>query len=150
MGAYWTAGALAALRGEVLPKNEDEDGMSDAAARPKAVCVVEEDKGDDMADVVEVKDEPVEAADVEEVPVRAKTGKKQAPAAAVKEDVVMVDEDAAVKAAPKKKKAALAAKKAGDAKQKGSKKAGDKLLAGKKSASSVDVVRRKPRSALRK
>ena len=149
MGAYWTAGALAALRGEVLPKNEDEDGMSDAAARPKAVCVVEEDKGDDMADVIEVKDEPVEAADVEEVPVRAKTGKKQAPAA-VKEDVVMVDEDAAVKAAPKKKKAVLAAKKAGDAKQKGSKKTGDKLLAGKKSASSVDAVRRKPRSALRK
>ena len=144
----WTAGALAALRGEVLPKSEDESGMSDEAVRAKAVCVVEEDKGDDMADVVEVKDEPVDADDVAEVPARAEKAKKQgakkkAAAAAEKEDVVMVDEDAEVKAAPKK------AKKAG-AKKAGSKKTGDKLIAGKKSVTSADAARRKPRTALRK
>lgn len=143
-----TAGALAALRGEVLPKSEDESGMSDEAVRAKAVCVVEEDKGDDMADVVEVKDEPVDADDVAEVPARAEKAKKQgakkkAAAAAEKEDVVMVDEDAEVKAAPKK------AKKAG-AKKAGSKKTGDKLMAGKKSVTSADAARRKPRTALRK
>ena len=122
--------------------------MSDEAVRPKAVCVVEEDKGDDMADVVEVKDEPVDADDVAEVPARAEKAKKhgakkKAAAAAEKEDVVMVDEDAEVKAAPKK------AKKAG-AKKAGSKKTGDKLIAGKKSVTSADAARRKPRTALRK
>ena len=131
----------------MLPKSEDEGGMSDAA--PKAVCVVEEDTGADMGDVVEVKDEPVD--DVEEVPVRADKSKKKAArkeAAAAKDDAVMVDEDATVKAASKKKKAGM--KKTGGAAQKGAKKTGDKLFAGKKSVSSVDAARRKPRAALRK
>lgn len=145
-----TAGALAALRGEVLPKSEDESGMTDATAttKPKAVCVVEEDHGSDMADVVEVKDEPVEEDDVQEVPARTeKSGKnKKAAKEKEKEDVVMVDEDAPVKAAPKKK----VVKKTAAGKEKGAKKPSDKLMAGKKSISSADAARRKPRSTLRK
>ena len=146
-----TAGALAALRGEVLPKSEDESGMTDATTttKPKAVCVVEEDHGSDMADVVEVKDEPVEEDDVQEVPARTeKSGKKKKAAKEKeeKEDVVMVDEDAPVKAAPKKK----VVKKTAAGKEKGAKKPSDKLMAGKKSISSADAARRKPRSTLRK
>ena len=134
----------------MLPKSEDESGMTDATTttKPKAVCVVEEDHGNDMADVVEVKDEPVQEDDVQEVPARTeKSGKKKKAAKEKeKEDVVMVDEDAPVKAAPKKK----VVKKTAAGKEKGAKKPSDKLMAGKKSISSADAARRKPRSTLRK